>query len=120
MRRGYCDYSCNSCGQVCPTVAIPELSLEKKQQTVIGKAVIDEGSCIPWAQGLDCIVCEEMCPIPSKAIRLRGGGGGRGQRAGVRRPEVVEDICIGCGICEAQCPVAGEAAIRIYPSDEVS
>lgn len=120
MRQGYCDYSCNSCGQVCPTGAIPKLSLEKKQQTVIGKAVIDKERCIPWSQGLDCIVCEEMCPIPSKAIQLKGGGGGRGQRAGVRRPEVVEDLCIGCGICEAQCPVAGEAAIRIYPSDELS
>jgi len=115
MRRGYCDYSCNSCGQVCPTGAIPELSLEQKRHTVLGKAVINRDKCIPWAEGRECIVCEEMCPVPGKAIQLRGGGGGQGRRAGVQRPQVVEDLCIGCGICEAQCPVQGEAAIRVYP-----
>jgi ferredoxin len=26
-RLGYCDFSCNACGQACPTVAIPRLSL---------------------------------------------------------------------------------------------
>jgi polyferredoxin len=119
MRRGYCDYSCNSCGQICPTGAIPELSLEKKRQTVIGKAVINRSKCIPWAEGRECIVCEEMCPVPSKAIRLSGGGRGAGQ-GGVRRPRVVTDLCIGCGICETQCPVQGEAAIRVYPIDKVS
>jgi MauM/NapG family ferredoxin protein len=118
MRPGYCDYSCNSCGQVCPTGAIPSLSLKKKQQTVMGKAVIDTGRCIPWAEGRECIVCEEMCPVPNKAIRLNGAGGGRGNRGSVQRPRVLEELCIGCGICEAQCPVSGQAAIRIFPGDE--
>lgn len=120
MRRGYCDYSCNACGQVCPTGAIPQLSLEQKRQAVLGKAVIDPDRCIPWAEGRECIVCEEMCPIPNKAIWLSGGGGGQGRRAAVRRPHVIDDLCIGCGICETQCPVAGEAAIRIFPVDELS
>jgi NAD-dependent dihydropyrimidine dehydrogenase PreA subunit len=26
----------------------------------------------------------------------------------------VRDLCIGCGICEYRCPVASEAAIRVY------
>jgi ferredoxin len=29
-------------------------------------------------------------------------------------PYVVEHLCIGCGLCEEQCPVEGESAIRIY------
>ena len=72
-RLGYCDYSCNACGQVCPVQAIPPLSLEEKRQQVIGQAYIDQNRCIPWAaipSWQDCIVCEEMCPVPDKAIKL--------------------------------------------------
>ena len=114
-RLGYCDYSCNSCGIICPTGAISNLTLEEKRRVVVGVARIDQSRCITWAEGRDCIVCEEMCPIPQKAIRLTGGGQGRGSR-GVLHPHVVQDLCIGCGICEYQCPVAGESAIRVYPS----
>jgi polyferredoxin len=113
-RLGYCDYSCNACGTVCPTGAIASLPLEEKRKTVIGIARIDKNRCITWAEGRDCIVCEEMCPVPEKAIRLGGGGQGHGAGGG-RHPQVIEELCIGCGICEHQCPVAGEAAIRVFP-----
>jgi MauM/NapG family ferredoxin protein len=112
-RLGYCDYSCNSCGVICPTGAISNLPLETKRKTVIGVARIDQARCITWTEGRDCIVCEEMCPVPEKAIRLGGGGQGRGSGSG-RHPQVIADLCIGCGICEHQCPIAGEAAIRVY------
>jgi MauM/NapG family ferredoxin protein len=119
-RLGYCDYSCNSCGIVCPTGAIAVLPLEEKRKTVIGIARIDKTRCITWAEGRDCIVCEEMCPIPEKAIRLGGEGEGKGQGQGRgadngRHPRVIEELCTGCGICEHQCPVAGESAIRVFP-----
>lgn len=113
-RLGYCDYSCNSCSIVCPTGAITNLTLEQKRRVVIGMASIDRTKCIPWAESRDCIVCEEMCPIPQKAVRLLGSGQGLGSGR-IRRPYVIQDLCIGCGICEYQCPVAGEAAIRVYP-----
>lgn len=115
-RLGYCDYSCNSCGQTCPTGAIPPLSLDEKRRAVIGLAYIDENRCIPWADGVDCIVCEEMCPVPEKAIVLDVQRVARpdGTVAEVRRPRVIRERCIGCGICEYKCPVNGEAAIRVY------
>lgn len=69
-RLGYCLYSCSDCGQVCPTGAIPALSLAQKQNQVIGIAFIDQNRCLPWADGISCIVCEEMCPLPDKAITL--------------------------------------------------
>ena len=114
-RLGYCDYSCNACGQACPTGAITDLSLGEKRLTRIGVAVIDRARCMPWAGVGACIVCEEMCPVPQKAIRLeeRGMRSADGGTATVLAPRVVSDLCIGCGICEYQCPVEGEAAIRI-------
>ena len=108
-RLGYCDYACNRCGQVCPVQAIPVLFLEEKRQQVIGKAVIDQSRCIAWAEGRDCIVCEEMCPLPEKAIRLE-----QQPASPVLLPVVERTLCIGCGICEYKCPLSGAAAIRVY------
>ncbi len=115
-RLGYCDYSCNACGQVCPVRAIPPLPLEEKRRIVIGRASIDRNRCIPWAEGRPCIVCEEMCPVPEKAIVLEETrvAGPDGQAFTIQRPHVLVERCIGCGICEYKCPVSGEAAIRVF------
>ena len=114
-RLGYCDYSCNACGQVCPVEAIPPLSLEQKRQQVIGLAYIDQNRCIAWADRRDCIVCEEMCPVPDKAIKLTPTElpNAAGELVMVQLPAVDRSKCIGCGICEYKCPVGGEAAIRV-------
>lgn len=115
-RLGYCDYSCNACGQICPVQAIPPLSLEEKRQTVIGVAVIDQNRCLPWSQDTPCIVCEEMCPLPKKAIELEEvqAAGHDGAPVVLQLPHVLSKHCIGCGICEYKCPLNGEAAIRIF------
>jgi polyferredoxin/formate hydrogenlyase subunit 6/NADH:ubiquinone oxidoreductase subunit I len=115
-RVGYCDYGCTACGQVCPSGAIPLLSLEEKRLAVIGKASIDRNRCLPWASGVPCIVCEEMCPTPQKSIRLEDAEviDSSGATSTVQRPSVLRDLCIGCGICEHNCPLEGVAAIRIY------
>jgi polyferredoxin len=122
-RLGYCDYSCNACGQVCPVQAIPLLSLDDKRTQVIGKAYIDQNRCIAWADHGACIVCEEMCPLPEKAVYLekRDFVQPDGSTVTVQLPHVDRSRCIGCGICEFKCPLNGNAAIRIYvPSTDVA
>ncbi len=114
-RIGYCEYHCTLCGQVCPTGAIKRLSLEEKAKVKIGLAMIDKGRCLPWAHGRPCIVCEEMCPTPKKAIwfeeqRVRDR---QGSVVTVKQPHVDLELCIGCGICEAKCPVLGRPAITV-------
>ena len=107
-RIGYCDYSCNACGQVCPVAAIPPQTLDDKRLTVIGKAYINTNRCIAWADHRDCIVCEEMCPLPEKAITLVESAD-----SPVKLPVVNRERCIGCGICEYKCPL-NQAAIQVY------
>ena len=113
-RLGYCLYTCNQCGQVCPVEAIPLLDLAVKQKSVIGIAFIDRDRCIPYTEGNTCVVCEEMCPLPEKAIVLT-----EEQVDGrtIQYPRVLAERCIGCGICEYKCPRSGEAAIRVYRLD---
>jgi ferredoxin len=115
-RLGYCSFGCNACGQVCPTGAIPELALEEKQHTPIGLASINRDRCLPWAYNIPCIVCEEVCPVESKAIKVEEAEAvnAQGETVVLQRPRVVQDLCNGCGICEFKCPMGGQAAIRVY------
>jgi polyferredoxin len=117
---GYCDYNCNLCGQVCPTQAISPLSIDQKQQTRIGLAAFDTTRCIPYAYGRDCIVCEEHCPIPDKAIYTieveivtRTG-----EKRSIKQPRVDPGKCIGCGICEHVCPYRDRPGIRVSSANE--
>jgi ferredoxin len=115
-RLGYCEYNCTLCGQVCPTGAIPSLTVEAKRREVIGKAVLDKNHCLPFACRIDCIVCEEHCPIPEKAIRSHDVqvSGLDGRIRTVKEPYIVEEICNGCGICEKVCPLETKAGIEVF------
>ena len=68
---GYCEYNCTLCSQVCPTGAIKKIPLAKKQTLKLGIAKINRETCLPWAKNKECIGCEEHCPIPDKAIKIK-------------------------------------------------
>jgi ferredoxin len=109
---GYCEYNCNLCGNVCPTGAIPKLGLAKKKEQRMGLAYIDKGLCIPWLQNKECIVCEEHCPVPTKAIKTYEE---IFEDRKIKKPYVDVSLCIGCGICQNKCPTRPVRAIIVRP-----
>lgn len=115
MTVGYCEFECTLCSQVCPTGAIRPLELAAKQAIRIGLAYIDRNRCLPYAYGRACIVCEEHCPTPKKAIWLEQVevAGPGGERVTVAQPHVDAELCIGCGICTNKCVVQGEPAVLV-------
>jgi MauM/NapG family ferredoxin protein len=114
-RVGNCEYICVSCTRVCPTNAIKELNEVEKKKVKIGTARIDTTRCIPWSEYEDCLVCEEQCPIPTKAIKFefRDIVTFTGDIRRIKLPIVLKDKCIGCGACENKCPVKPQAAIIV-------
>jgi polyferredoxin len=109
---GYCEYNCNSCGNVCPAAAIPKLSLADKKKQILGIAIIDKNICIAWLENKECIVCEEHCPVPQKAIKSNDEFF-NGKR--VPKPYVDISLCVGCGICQNKCPTRPARAIKVLP-----
>ncbi len=95
---------CMLCGEVCPTQAIEPL--KEVRQVRIGVAKVDEDRCIAWTEGKLCLVCQEYCPTSAILSDT------------MNRPSVTRDVCVGCGQCERNCPVDGEAAIIVTKSLE--
>jgi len=98
-------YLCMKCPPVCPTGALK--ADVTKEEVKMGRAVIDENRCLPY-QGIICRACYERCPIYREAIILH-------QEV---YPVVIEDKCVGCGICENVC-LADPPAIVVSRLQEV-
>ena len=109
-RVGPCSQPCNLCGQVCPTRAIEGFAVEEKEHLYVGTASVDRSTCIAWASGRECVICDEACSY--NAISQDPDERGR------PRPVVNEGICVGCGICEWVCPVEPLGAIRVNSSGD--
>ncbi|MCB1740274.1 MAG: 4Fe-4S dicluster domain-containing protein, partial [Gammaproteobacteria bacterium] len=80
FRIAHCQLKCSLCSEVCPTGAIRQISVAEKlgegqyaeQGPVrLGTAFINVSRCLPWANQIPCVVCEEVCPVAPKAIQTR-------------------------------------------------
>ena len=102
-----CEPTCNNCGQVCPTGAIKALTLVAKKKSRMGLVELDEGVCRQCQDGHDCeitgsdgnpsLICREVCLLAGyEAITFKRGASGL-------MPSVVEEQCVGCGLCQARC-----------------
>ena len=102
---GECTQACNLCSQVCPTGAIQPFEIREKPKIFLGTAVIDRSQCVAWSLGRRCLLCDEVCSYNAVDARVVDG---------VRVPFVNQTVCVGCGICENNCPVHPVAAIKVY------
>jgi polyferredoxin len=123
-KMGWCELNCTLCSQVCPTGAIREISIaeklgvgpfESKGPIKTGTAFYNQGRCLPWAMDTECVVCEEVCPVSPKAIFTRNVEiiDRWGSTLHLKRPFIDAEKCIGCGICEHECPVKDDPAVYV-------
>ena len=107
-KRGFCNFDCTICGDVCPTGAILPLTVEKKHVTQMGHVVFIKENCIVYAKNEHCGACSEHCP--TQAVQMVPYGD---PEKGLTIPETHEELCVGCGGCEHICPARPYRAIYI-------
>ena len=121
---GHCQLKCTLCSEVCPTGAIRRITVEEKLgvadyasvgPVVLGTAFFDLGRCLPHAMEIPCVVCEEVCPVSPKAIQTKDEETRNvyGEIVVLNKPFMVPDLCIGCGICQNECPVTDSPAVYV-------
>ncbi len=92
-----CDL-CLKCTLVCPTGAL--MPMDDMEKVNMGIAVLEEDLCLPYINRGGCGACYTICPV--NAVKLDGQ----------RYPKVINDKCVGCGLCEEVCLVKVKA-IRV-------
>lgn len=102
FREDYCDWCVEEnggeplCVKVCPTQALKLPEGATEDNTIIGKAVIDEDTCLAFRL-TGCRFCYDAC------IEARGEDKKAIELDENNRPHVTADLCNGCGACESVC-----------------
>ncbi|MBO7553517.1 MAG: 4Fe-4S binding protein [Bacteroidaceae bacterium] len=109
FERGYCRPECTECADVCPAGAIKPITKEEKSSIQIGHAVWTRELCIPIRDGQECGNCSRHCPTSAISMVLLDENDPKSKKI----PVVNEELCIGCGTCEALCPSRPLSAIYV-------
>jgi len=105
FEKGFCNYDCTICADVCPNEALHRLTVEEKHRTQIGYVVFHEEICIVHTEGTNCGACAEHCPTQAVTMIPYING--------LTIPKISTEICVGCGGCEFICPVRPHRAIAV-------
>jgi ferredoxin len=88
------------------------LPLEEKRVARMGLAIVNEATCLPFAQKEACDLCVQECDAAGyHAIEYTQVGvevDNAGQPiagTGYAAPVVLADKCVGCGLCQTRCHV---------------
>lgn len=103
--KGFCNYDCTVCGDVCPTGALRPLTVEEKNHTQMGKVNFILENCIVYYDETSCGACSEHCP--TQAVHMIP------YKDHLTIPETDQSICVGCGGCEYVCPAIPYKAIYV-------
>lgn len=88
----------------------------ERKAAATGVAVINEDTCLSF-QGMRCEVCYRACPLIDEAIRIDYRPREGDAIHAVFAPQVIDEDCAGCGLCEQRCPVSDPApAIVVVPT----
>ena len=105
FEKGFCNFDCTVCGDVCPNGAIRPLTIDQKHLTQMGKVTFIEENCIVYTEGTSCGACSEHCPTQALSMIP--------YKDGLTIPHVDTNICVGCGGCEYVCPARPFRAVFI-------
>ena len=87
-----------ACMNQCPSGALSPIPLADID---MGTAVWRESTCVR-SKGEDCTICIDHCPVGEVAIALRDG-----------KVVVFEQGCIGCGVCQHDCPTSPKSIVVV-------
>ncbi len=90
-----------NCTQVCQSGTLSKLT--DPSMIRMGSARVYEPMC-ERTQGRTCTACVDLCPLGESAIRFNEH----------RAPEVLSPGCVGCGVCQLNCPTSPKA-ITVLP-----
>ena len=68
FEKGFCNFDCTVCGDVCPNGAILPISVEQKHLTQMGYVVFIKENCIVYTDETSCGACSEHCPTQAVAM----------------------------------------------------
>lgn len=103
--KGFCNYDCTRCTEVCPTGALTTLTKEKKHHNQMGQVRYVRENCIVYTDETQCGACSEHCPTQAVFMVPYKGD--------LTIPNTNVNICVGCGGCEYVCPAKPHKAIYV-------